>query len=143
MFKNKLVGTMIIILLSLTLIGSVGVIVTLKLASEPAAEAAPSIDEVIDSSVDIADIKTNLKSNNYINLSFKIQMDSKKAAEELQKREFQVKDIIIKELSEMTAEDFEGKKGLEALEERISKQIDSSIETGHVVKIYTTSKVLQ
>ncbi|MEE6131317.1 flagellar basal body-associated protein FliL [Priestia sp. GS2] len=143
MFKNKLVGTMVIILLSLTLIGSIAVIVTLKLISEPVAEAAPSIDEVIDSSVDIADIKTNLKSNNYISLSFKIQMDSKKAAKELQKREFQVKDIIIKELSEMTAEDFEGKKGLKALEERISKQVDSSMETGHVVKIYTTSKVLQ
>jgi len=134
---------MVIILLSLTLIGSIAVIVTLKLTSEPVAEAAPSIDEVIDSSVDIADIKRNLKSNNYISLSFQIQMDSKKAAKELQKREFQVKDIIIKELSEMTAEDFEGKKGLKALEERISKQIDSSMETGHVVKIYTTSKVLQ
>ncbi|TYR82726.1 flagellar basal body-associated protein FliL [Priestia megaterium] len=143
MFKNKLISVMIIILLSLTLIGSIAVIITLKLTSEPAAETGPSIDEVVESSVDIVDIKTNLKSNNYISISFKIQMNSKDAAKELQKREFQVKDIIIKELSEMSTKDFEGKEGLSRLEENIAKQVDGLMEEGNVVHIYTTSKVLQ
>ena len=143
MFKNKLISKMIIILLSLTLIGSIAVIVTLKYTEQATTEKGPSIDDVIKASVDVTDIKTNLKSNNYISISFKIQMDSKKAAGELQKRDFQVRDIIIKRLSDMSAQDFEGTKGLSTLETDIAKQIDQLMENGHVVKIYTTSKVLQ
>jgi flagellar FliL protein len=123
---------MIIILLSFTLIGSVAVIVTLKYTEQASTEKGPSIDDVIKASVDVTDIKTNLKSNNYISISFKIQMDSKKAAAELQKR-----------LSDMSAQDFEGTQGLSALETDIAKQIDQLMENGHVVRIYTTSKVLQ
>ncbi|RFB37017.1 flagellar basal body-associated protein FliL [Bacillus sp. RC] len=143
MFKNKLISKMIIIMLSLTLIGSIAVIVTLKYTGQASTEKGPSIDDVIKASVDVTDIKTNLKSNNYISISFKIQMDSKKAAGELQKRDFQVRDIIIKRLSDMSAQDFEGTKGLSTLETDIAKQIDQLMENGHVVKIYTTSKVLQ
>lgn len=134
---------MIIIMLSLTLIGSIAVIVTLKYIGQASTEKGPSIDDVIKASVDVTDIKTNLKSNNYISISFKIQMDSKKAAAELQKRDFQVRDIIIKRLSDMSAQDFEGTQGLSTLETDIAKQIDQLMENGHVVKIYTTSKVLQ
>jgi flagellar FliL protein len=134
---------MIIIMLSLTLIGSIAVIVTLKYTEQAGTEKGSSIDDVIKASVDVTDIKTNLKSNNYISISFKIQMDSKKAAGELQKRDFQVRDIIIKRLSDMSAQDFEGTKGLSTLETDIAKQIDQLMENGHVVKIYTTSKVLQ
>ncbi|MDY0938843.1 MULTISPECIES: flagellar basal body-associated protein FliL [Priestia] len=143
MFKNKLISKMIIILLSLTLIGSIAVIVTLKYTEQASIQKGPSIDDVIKTSVDVTDIKTNLKSNNYISISFKIQMDSKKAAEELQKRDFQVKDIIINELSNMSVQDFEGTQGLSTLETDIAKQIDQLMENGHVVRIYTTSKVLQ
>jgi flagellar protein FliL len=142
-FKNKLISKMIIIMLSLTLIGSIAVIVTLKYTGQASTEKGPSIDDVIKASVDVTDIKTNLKSNNYISISFKIQMDSKKAAAELQKRDFQVRDIIIKKLSDMSAQDFEGTQGLSTLETDIAKQIDQLMENGHVVKIYTTSKVLQ
>jgi flagellar FliL protein len=142
-FKNKLISKMIIIMLSLTLIGSIAVIVTLKYTEQASTEKGPSIDDVIKASVDVTDIKTNLKSNNYISISFKIQMDSKKAAAELQKRDFQVRDIIIKRLSDMSAKDFEGVQGLSTLETDIAKQIDQLMENGHVVKIYTTSKVLQ
>lgn len=134
---------MIIIMLSLTLIGSIAVIVTLKYTGQASTEKGPSIDDVIKASVDVTNIKTNLKSNNYISISFKIQMDSKKAAAELQKRDFQVRDIIIKRLSDMSAQDFEGTQGLSTLETDIAKQIDQLMENGHVVKIYTTSKVLQ
>ena len=143
MFKNKLISKMIIIMLSLTLIGSIAVIVTLKYTEQASTEKGPSIDDVIKASVDVTDIKTNLKSNNYIRIYFKIQMDSKKAAAELQKRDFQVRDIIIKRLSDMSAQDFEGTQGLSTLETDIAKQIDQLMENGHVVKIYTTSKVLQ
>ena len=44
-------------------------------------------------------------------LQLKIQTDSENAAEELTKRDFQVNNIVIQELSEMTEEDLEGKQG--------------------------------
>ena len=48
----------------------------------------PTIDEMIEATVDIPEITTNLASNDFIRISFKIQTDSKKAKEELEKRKF-------------------------------------------------------
>ncbi|MBM7701873.1 flagellar basal body-associated protein FliL [Metabacillus iocasae] len=142
MFKNKLVNMMFIILLVLTLVGAVAVVVIMKSKDEPV-QTEPSIDEVLESSVDINDVTTNLVSNHFVRISFKIQTNNKKAAEELQKREFQAKDIIIKELSDMKAEDFEGKEGLKKLETNLKAQLNQLMQEGKVIKIYTTSKVLQ
>lgn len=88
MFKNKLISKMIIILLSLTLIGSIAVIVTLKYTEQASTEKGPSIDDVIKASVDVTDIKTNLKAitTSASPLKFKWIV---KAATELQ-RDFQV-----------------------------------------------------
>ncbi|WP_110112824.1 flagellar basal body-associated protein FliL [Bacillus sp. CGMCC 1.16541] len=142
MFKNKLVNIMFIILLALTLVGVIAVIVIVKTDDEKP-ETGPSIDEVIESSIDINEITTNLASNQFVRISFKIQTSNKKAAQELQKREFQVKDIIIKELSDMKAEDLEGKEGLTKFEKRIQAKINELMQEGTVVRIYTTSKMLQ
>lgn len=133
---------MFIILLVLTLVGAVAVVVIMKSKDEPV-QTEPSIDEVLESSVDINDVTTNLVSNHFVRISFKIQTNNKKAAEELQKREFQAKDIIIKELSDMKAEDFEGKEGLKKLETNLKAQLNQLMQEGKVIKIYTTSKVLQ
>ena len=62
-------------------------------------DSEPTIDEVLEMSVDIKEITTNLASNDFIRISFKIQTDSKEAKEELEKRDFQVNNIIILELS--------------------------------------------
>ena len=62
-------------------------------------------------SVDITEITTNLASNDFIRISFKIQTDSKKAKEELRKENFQVNNIIILELSGIEVEEIQGKEG--------------------------------
>ena len=97
---------------------------------------------MIKASVDVTDIKTNLKAitTSASPLKFKWIVKSGSRAS---KRDFQVRDIIIKRLSDMSAQDFEGTQGLSTLETDIAKQIDQLMENGHVVKIYTTSKVLQ
>ena len=51
----------------------------------------------------------------------KVQTDNPKAADELEKREFQVKNIVIQELSEMTPQDLEGKAGKQAFEEALNR----------------------
>ena len=93
MKNNKLVMIMIIMLVAITLVGAVAVIVVKQLNNDGSGPKEPSIDEVLEASVDVPQLTTNLASNDFIRISFKIQTDNKKAKEELEKRDFQVKDI--------------------------------------------------
>lgn len=107
--NNKLLTVMIVMLTVILLIGTAAIVIILKSSKEGKAEA-PSIDEVIESTVDIPEMTTNLASDDYIRISFKIQTDSKEAKEEMTKRDFQAKNIIIEQLSEMKSQDLKGKK---------------------------------
>lgn len=106
--KNKVLTVSLIILVCITLIGVVGLILVMQLNKDDEAKE-PTIDEIVESSVDIEEITTNLGNRQFIKITLKIQTDNKLAGEELAKRDFQVKNIVIQELSEMTAQDLEGK----------------------------------
>nr|WP_249365282.1 flagellar basal body-associated protein FliL [Cytobacillus citreus] len=139
--KNKLLMIMIILLVAITLVGAVAVIVVKELNSSGTKE--PTIDEVLESSVDIPQITTNLASNDFVRISFKIQTDSKNAKKELEKRDFQVKDIIIQELSEMEAKDIQGKEGQNKLKEDLKTKINEIMQKGQVEQVYITENLLQ
>ncbi|MFK2825003.1 flagellar basal body-associated protein FliL [Bacillus sp. B190/17] len=140
--SNKLLTIMFVIMTVILLIGTTAVIIILKSSKEGSA-GAPSIDEVIESSVDIPEMTTNLASDEYIRISFKIQTDSKKAKEELTKRDFQAKNIIIEELSEMKSQDLKGKKGKEQLTSQLKDQLNEIMQDGKVLDVYITSYIIQ
>lgn len=142
MKNNKLVMIMIIMLVAITLVGAVAVIVVKQLNNDSGSKE-PSIDEVLEASVDVPQITTNLASNDFIRISFKIQTDNKKAKEELEKRDFQVKDIIIQELSEMTAKDIQGKEGQLKLKEALKGKINGLMQEGKVEEVFITESLLQ
>jgi flagellar FliL protein len=102
-----------------------------------------SIDEIIKYSVDIEEITTNLQSGGYLRVQYKVQTDSKKARTELEKRQFQVRNILIHEISSKKSSDFSGGEGLEKLENDIQTKINEVMQEGLVVKVYTTSFLLQ
>lgn len=134
----------LIIIVSITLIGIVAVVLILNFNKDSGGEEkAPSIDEVLESSVDIEEITTNLAGRNFIKITLKVQTDSKKGAEELTKRDFQVKNLVIQELSEMTAKDLEGKSGKQQLENTIKSQLNELMQDGQIEKVYIVSYVLQ
>lgn len=133
---------MIIMLVAITLVGAVAVIVVKQLNNDSGSKE-PSIDEVLEASVDVPQITTNLASNDFIRISFKIQTDNKKAKEELEKRDFQVKDIIIQELSEMTAKDIQGKEGQLKLKEALKGKINGLMQEGKVEEVFITESLLQ
>ncbi|EDL63951.1 flagellar basal body-associated protein FliL [Bacillus sp. SG-1] len=139
--KNKLLTISLILLVTITLVGVLALIVVLKFNEEEVKE--PSIDEVIEASVDVPEITTNLLSGDYIRISFKVQTDSKKAKEELEKRDFQVKNIIIEELSEMKSDQLQGKEGKQELETTIKDKANSLMQEGKVEKVYITSYMIQ
>ncbi len=142
MKKNKLVMIMAILLVAITLVGAIAVVVILKVTGEDK-EKEITIDEVLEASVDIPQMTANLASNDFIRISFKIQTDSVKAKEELEKRDFQVKNIIILELSEKTAEDLKGKEGQQKLENDLKTKISEIMQEGKVEHVYITESLLQ
>lgn len=107
------------------------------------AEDEPSVDEMLANSLEIPELTTNLASNHFIRIAFTIQTDSKKAKEELEKREFQVNNTIIKQLSGMEAEDLEGTEGKIKLEELLKSAFNSLLDEGKVEQVYITSAIIQ
>lgn len=141
MKNNKLVMIMLIILIAITLVGAVAVVVVLKMTDEQEAKE-PTIDEILEASVDIPEITTNLAGDSFIRISFKIQTDSKKAMEEVTKRDFQVKNIIIHTLSEKTPEQIQGSEGQTQLESELKDQINELMQEGKVEQVYITGSLL-
>ncbi|MRX70601.1 flagellar basal body-associated protein FliL [Bacillus lacus] len=141
--NKKLLSIMLVIVTSISLIGVTAIVVVMKYMNTETASAAPSIDKVIEYSVDLPEITTNLSSDNIVRLTLKFETDSKKAREELQKREFQVKDIVISELSGVSADELEGKEGREEFKKLITAKVNELMKDGKVKQVYVTSFILQ
>lgn len=142
MKNNKLLTVMLIILVSITLIGVVLFVVITQM-NKQSSTLEPSIDDILKSSVDIPELTTNLADGQFIRIELKIQTDSKKAAEELTKRDFQTKNIIIEELAEMTEENLKGKEGIVLLESTIKARLNELMQEGEVQQVYITSYIIQ
>jgi flagellar protein FliL len=141
--KNKMLTIMLIILVTILLVGVIALVVIFKLDDKDVEAKEPSIEEVIEASVDIPEITTNLSGNDYIRISFKVQTDSKEAKEELEKRVFQVNNVIIEELSEMKSSELEGKKGKQTIENTVKEKVNALMQDGKVEKVYITSMMIQ
>ncbi|GLB59341.1 flagellar basal body-associated protein FliL [Cytobacillus sp. NCCP-133] len=142
MKNNKLLMIMVMMIVAITLVGAIALVVVMKFTGEEGTKE-PTIDEVLEASVDIPQVTANLASDNYIRISFKIQTESKKAKEELEKRDFQVKNLIIQELAEMNAEDIQGKEGQIKLQEDLKNKINGLMQEGKIIKVYITESLLQ
>lgn len=143
MKNNKGLMMILIALVMVVLIGVVGIVLWLNFSKGDATPKEPSIDEVVEQTVEFEEITTNLNARQFIRISLTIETDSKKAAEELEKRKFQVNSKVIKELSEMSPEDFEGKAGKQAFEETIKAQINPLMQEGEVTQVYIVSYIIQ
>ena len=142
MKNNKLLTIMLIILVTITLIGVI-VVVLLTQLDKGTNTVGPTIDEIVESSVDIPEITTNLADGSFVRITLKLQASDKKSGEELFKRDFRVKNIVIQELSEMEKESLEGKQGKIAFQNAIKSQVNELMQTGEVTQVYITSYVLQ
>jgi len=140
--KNKLLTIMLIILVSITLVGVVALLIVMQL-NKTEEDKKPNIDQILESSVDIPEITTNLAANKFIRISLKVQTDSVEAAEELTKRDFQVKNIVITELSEMTPAELEGKAGKTMFESALKTKIGELMDDGEIQQVYITSYIIQ
>ncbi len=134
---------MLIILVSLTLVGVVAFVLVKNYTNQPDPDAPPTIDEIIAQSFDTQEITTNLLSNDFVRASFRIHVNNKDALSEIQKRDFQVNNIILRALSGKRAGDLAGSAGIEAFEADIKEEINQLMQEGEVLRVYTTSWVVQ
>ena len=140
--KNKLLRKMVILLVIIAMLGTASILfIHFYLKAENRDQQ--TIDKVLKTTVDVQQITTNLADECIIRISFKIQADSKEAKEELEKRDFQVKNIIILTLSEKTEKDLKGKEGQLNLEQELKEKISSIMLNGKVETVYITESLLQ
>ena len=143
MKNNKLLMIILIVLVTITLLGGIAYVVYTEFNKNTDVYAEPTIDEILLASVDIPEITTNLADKRYVKIQFKIQTNSDVAGQELAKRDFQVKNLIIQELSEITQEDLQGKQGKQNLQETLKSQINELMQEGEIKQVYITSYAVQ
>jgi flagellar FliL protein len=142
MAKSKMVNIMIIILVVITLSGVVAYFVITNLTKEDGPKE-PSIDEILEQSIDTEEITTNLNDGHFLVIQLKIQTDNIKTKEELEKRNFQIKNILIQELASMKSEQFASKEGLLEVEDLLKMRLNEIVQEGTVEKVYITNRLVQ
>lgn len=132
---------MLISLSIILVIAIVTIILLIVLLKEDNANAEPTIDEIIESSYQTPEITTDLSDGHFVRIQFQIVTDSKDAKEEIEKREFQVRNTIIKALATMNEEAFST--GLSEVEETLKNELNKVMSEGVIKEVYTIDKILQ
>ncbi|RDW19490.1 flagellar basal body-associated protein FliL [Oceanobacillus arenosus] len=138
---SKSIKAMIITLVVLLIAAIAALVVILNSPKENVQGKELTIDEVVEYSYESPEITTDLEDGSFVRIQFQILTDSKEAKDEVGKREFQLKNIIIKALAEMKEEDF--KSGLENLEDVLRIKLNEVMKDGSITAVYTINKILQ
>lgn len=138
---SGMVKTMVTTLVGLLLGGAIALVIVLNVSGDDKNGDAQTIDEIVEYSYQTSEVTTDLQDGSFVRIQFQIVTDSKDAKEEIAKREFQIKNILIKEMATMKAEDF--KSGLGNLEDVIQLKLNKVMTDGKVTDVYTISKILQ
>lgn len=138
---NSLAKTMIISLTLLLGLGIVALVFVLNFNNETTKGEGRSIDEMNEYSYETPEVTTDLKDGKFVRIQFQVITDGKSGLKEVEKREFQLKNILIKELALMTEEDF--KSGLSDLEATLQSKLNEVMTDGTITDVYTISKILQ
>src|SRR5699024_8450750 len=87
------------------------------------------------------EMTTDLKNGAFVGIQFLVITDGKKAAEEVKEREFQIQNILIKELAEMSEDDV--REGRSEIESALQVDLNTVLDDGIVTDVYTINKILQ
>lgn len=140
--QEKMNAKVIIIILSAVIILGAGGYAAWSFFTSPTSEAKePSASELAANSVTTDEITTDLEDGSIVRIQFQLITDGEKAKEEVTARQFQLKNIVIKEMTAMNKEDFQA--GLTDLEKNLKKKLNEEMQEGSIEDVYTVSKVLQ
>ncbi|GAB2563464.1 flagellar basal body-associated FliL family protein [Gracilibacillus alcaliphilus] len=100
-----------------------------------------TLDEMVENSYTTEEIRTDLPDGKFVLIQFQFITDSTKGLEEIEKREFQIKNEFIKQSAELSAKDF--KEDLSSLEENMKTAMNAHMEDGEIAEVLVINKVLQ
>lgn len=138
---SKTVKMMMIMVVVLLLGGTIAMVVVLNVSGEPKHNAKASIEDMVEYSYETSELTTDLEDGSFVKIQFRIITDGKAARKEVEQREFQIKNILIKELGIMDEEQF--KSGLDELENKMKNKLNEVMTEGKVTDVYTVNKILQ
>lgn len=127
--------------LAILLIAAIAFIIVILNVEGADDEKELTIDEIVEYSYQTPEITTDLQDGTFVRIQFQILTDGKDAHAEVSKRDFQLVNILIKELAVMNEEDF--KEGLTGLEATIKDRLNEVMVDGAVTEVYTINKILQ
>ncbi|RCW70709.1 flagellar basal body-associated FliL family protein [Saliterribacillus persicus] len=136
----KLLKILIISLTTVTIIGIAAFVWVLFFSGDDS-DGELSLEKVVEYSYTTTELRTDLKDGNFVLIQFQFVTDSKKAKEEIQMREFQVKNEFIKESVVLTEEDF--KNNLAEIEDNLKTIMNEQMNEGKITDVYIVSKVIQ
>ncbi|ALC81062.1 MULTISPECIES: flagellar basal body-associated FliL family protein [Bacillus] len=131
--NKKLVNVSVIVIVAIAALCTAAFLV-LKSSLIEDSNKEPTIDEVLEASVDINDVITNLQGDSIVRISLKLETDSKKAKE---------KDSTIELLANLKADEIEGAKGKVAFKNKLKEKVNAYMREGQITKVYITSFNLQ
>src|SRR5690625_1775615 len=138
---NKLMKTMITSLSILLVAGVVTLVSVLYFNKDSSKGEVRSIDEINEFSYETPEVTTDLNDGTFVRIQFQVVTDGKSGLKEVEKREFQIKNILIKEHAVMDEEDF--KTGLTDVESALQTKLNEVMTEGTITDVYTISKILQ
>src|SRR5690625_4331664 len=137
---NKLLKVMIFVIIFLLLTGT-GIAVGVYYLTQETDPGERSINEINRLSYETSELTTDLKDGKFVRVQFQLIKDGKKALRELEKREFQIKNTLIKELSVMNEDDFTT--GIASVESQLKDELNDLMTDGEITDVYTITKILQ
>ncbi|WP_208592505.1 flagellar basal body-associated FliL family protein [Gracilibacillus suaedae] len=135
----KLIKILVVVLLTITIAGAVTLYFLLNSTSNEG--EAMSIDDMVKNSYTTEEIRTDLNDGNYVLIQFQFITNSNDALDEIEKREFQVKNEFIKLSVDLTAKDFQD--NLSELESDMKTAMNKHMTEGQIVDVLIISKVIQ
>lgn len=139
---NRLAKTMITSLIILIIVGIIAVGVIFYIMNDKTSSGEErSIDELNEYSFTTPEVTTDLKDGRFVRIQFQLVTDGKKSLKEVEKREFQIQNILIKEMSVMTEDDFQT--GLSDLETALQMELNEIMTDGKITDVYTINKIMQ
>ncbi|WP_130860009.1 flagellar basal body-associated FliL family protein [Gracilibacillus phocaeensis] len=135
----KIIKTLVAMLLVITIAGVVAIFFVLNKESDTG--KAMNIDDMVENSYTTEEIRTDLPDGNFVLIQFQFITDTRDGLEEIEKREFQIKNEFIKLAVNMTAEDF--KHNLAEVESEMKTAMNTHMEEGNIVEVLVINKVIQ
>lgn len=132
------------LLISMSIIIILGIVVFFYLFNDINAaenDDEQTIEDMNKFSYETPEMTTDLKNGAFVRIQFLVVTDGKKAAVEIEEREFQIQNMLIKELAVMSESDF--REGLSNLESSLQDELNEVMTEGKITDVYTINKILQ